>query len=73
MAQARELDPPPKGSISKYNELLYKDDAYSKPKWRYIQSIADYRNEAAHGQDSTVTFQDVQNIHAFVQRFIAEA
>ena len=41
------------GCISKYNDLLL-ESLYDKSIWRRIQSVADSRNLAAHGQGDTV-------------------
>ena len=70
-AQARGLRLPRKGSISKYNDLL-RNNSYNKPLWRRIQSIADLRNEAAHGKGSAIASAHVKDAHTFVQRFIAD-
>ena len=72
MIQARGLELPKRGSISKYNDLLLRDNSYNQPKWRRIQSISDLRNEAAHGKGSTISLKDAKDDHTFVQRFIAD-
>ena len=71
LVQIQELILPKKGSISKYNDLL-RDNAYDQPKWRRIQSIGDLRNDAAHGKGSTIKFEDAQDAHTFVKRFITD-
>ncbi len=71
MIQAGGLVLPKKGSLSKYNDLL-RDNAYDQPKWRRIQSISDFRNEAAHGKGSAIKADDAKDAHTFVQRFIAD-
>ena len=65
------LTMPTKGSISKYNDLL-KDNPYNQSVWRRIQSIGDLRNDAAHGEGSTIDPEDVKDAHRFVQRFITD-
>ena len=72
MTQARGLSVPSKRSLSKYNDLLRKDSAYNQSLWRRIQSIGDVRNDADHGEFSTVQSHDTQDTHTFVQRFIAD-
>ena len=63
---------PKQGSISKYNDLLRTNNVYNQPMWRRIQSIGDLRNDAAHGKGSTIKFEDVQDAHTFVKRFITD-
>ena len=72
MIQARGLGLPKKGSTSKYNDLLYRENAYHQPIWRRIQSISDLRNDAAHGEGLTIASEDAKDAHTFVQRFIAD-
>ena len=48
------------GSLSKYNDLL-KDRAYAQPTWRRIQSVADLRNHAAHGDGAKVNAGDAED------------
>ena len=71
MAQSRSLAWTGNGSISKYNDLL-RDNAYNQPLWRRIQSIADLRNDAAHGGGATINADDAKDAHTFVQRFVAD-
>lgn len=61
-----------KGSISKYNDLLRDKNIYNQSMWRRIQSIGDLRNDAAHGKSSTIKFEDAQDAHTFVKRFITD-
>ncbi len=61
-----------KGSISKYNDLLRNKNIYNQSMWRRIQSIGDLRNDAAHGKSSTIKFEDAQDAHTFVKRFITD-
>ena len=72
MTQARGLPVTGKRSLSKYNDLLRNDSAYNQSLWRRIQSIGDVRNDADHGEFSTVKSHDTQDTHAFVQRFIVD-
>lgn len=71
MTQARGLSVSGKGTLAKYNDLL-RDNPYNQSVWRRIQSIGDLRNEADHGDFSTVNSHNAQDTHAFVQRFIAD-
>ena len=72
MIQASGLTLPKKGSISKYNDLLWDNNVYNKPVWRRIQSIGDLRNDAAHGEGSAIKPEDAQDAHTFVKRFITD-
>ena len=72
MAQAGRIQLPEKGGVSQYNDRLYSSNSYDKTVWRRIQSIADLRNEAAHGKGSAIASADVEDAHTFFQRFIAE-
>ena len=72
LVQTQELTLPKQGSISKYNDLLRNNNVYNQPMWRRIQSIGDFRNDAAHGKGSTIKFEDVQDAHTFVKRFITD-
>lgn len=72
MIQAGGFVLPKKGSISKYNDLLRNDNVYNQPMWRRIQSIGDLRNDVAHGKSSTIKFEDAQDAHTFVKRFITD-
>ncbi len=72
MIQAGGLTLSNNGSISKYNDLLWNNNVYNKPVWRRIQSIGDLRNDAAHGEGSTIKPEDAQDAHTFVQRFIVD-
>ncbi|MCY3870075.1 MAG: hypothetical protein OXG87_10995 [Gemmatimonadetes bacterium] len=72
LVQIQGLTLPKQGSISKYNDLLRNDNVYNQPMWRRIQSIGDLRNDAAHGKGSTIKFEDVQDAHTFVKRFITD-
>ena len=71
MTQTHGLSVSGKGTLAKYNDLL-RDNAYNQSVWRRIQSIGDLRNEADHGDFSTVNSHNAQDTHAFVQRFIAD-
>ena len=65
-------------SIAFYNEKLKEQLVYDKPTWRRIQTVADRRNSAAHGE-MTATAPDLASSHYknaeedidFVRRFIA--
>ena len=59
------------GSISKYNDLL-KENAYPQPIWRRIQSVADVRNDAAHGNANAVVRDDVADAIGFILRVITD-
>lgn len=62
------------GSLSKYNDALYKAAAYDQPTWRRIQTIGDLRNNAAHGGAPTaaVTAADVGDTIKYVGRFLSD-
>ncbi len=68
----QELTLPKQGSISKYNDILRNNNVYNQPMWRRIQSVGDLRNDAAHGKGSTIKFEDAQDAHTFVKRFITD-
>ncbi len=72
MIQAGGFVLPKRGSISKYNDLLWNNNVYNQSVWRRIQSISDFRNEAAHGKGSAIKADDAKDAHTFVQRFIAD-
>ena len=72
LVQIQGLTLPKQGSISKYNDLLRNDNVYNQSVWRRIQSIGDLRNDAAHGKGSDIKFEDVQDAHTFVKRFITD-
>ena len=72
LVQIQGLTLPKQGSISKYNDLLRNNNVYNQSMWRRIQSIGDLRNDAAHGKGSTIKFEDVQDAHTFVKRFITD-
>ena len=57
------------GGISKYNDLL-RDEVYPRSTWRRIQSVADSRNDAAHGNGDKVRAEDVADAIPFVLRVI---
>ena len=72
LVQIQGFTLPKKGSISKYNDLLRNNNVYNQPMWRRVQSIGDLRNDAAHGKGSTIKFEDAQDAHTFVKRFITD-
>ena len=72
LVQIQKLTLPKKGSISKYNDLLRNNNVYNQSMWRRVQSIGDLRNDAAHGKSSTIKFEDAQDAHTFVKRFITD-
>ncbi len=72
LVQIQGLTLPKQGSISKYNDLLRNDNVYNQSVWRRIQSIGDLRNDAAHGKGSDIKFEDVEDAHTFVKRFITD-
>ena len=72
LVQIQGLTLPKQGSISKYNDLLRNDNVYNQSVWRRIQSIGDLRNDAAHGKGSDIKFEDVEDAHIFVKRFITD-
>lgn len=75
LVQIQGLTLPKRGSISKYNDLLRKNNVYNQSMWRRIQSIGDLRNEAAHGKGSAIKAddaKDAKDAHTFVQRFITD-
>jgi hypothetical protein len=59
------------GSLSKYNDLL-KEKVYSQPVWRRIQSIADVRNDAAHGNAAAVNVEDVKDALSYIPRVLTD-
>jgi hypothetical protein len=59
------------GSLSKYNDLL-KDNVYAQPVWRRIQSIADVRNDAAHGNTAAVNIDDVKDALNYIPRVLTD-
>ena len=59
------------GSLSKYNDLL-KDAVYAQPVWRRIQSIADVRNDAAHGNTTVVKVDDVKDALNYIPRILTD-
>jgi len=71
MATSRSLSWPGNGSISKYNDLL-SNAVYPQAIWRRIQSIADVRNEAAHGNGTNVNPDDVTDALSFTHRCLAD-
>lgn len=71
MAKSRSLTWSGNGSISKYNDLL-RDTVYPQAIWRRIQSIADIRNEAAHGNGANIKPDDVADALSFTRRLLAD-
>ncbi len=71
LVQARNLQWSNAGSLAKYNDLL-RDVVYPQPTWRRIQSIADVRNEAAHGNGAQVKVDDVKDALNFTQRILTD-
>ena len=71
LCDARRLTWNGSGSLSKYNDLL-RDVVFDQPTWRRIQSIADVRNQAAHGQGAKVKQEDVEDAHKFVGRVLTD-
>jgi hypothetical protein len=59
------------GSFSKYNDIL-RQVVYDQVTWRRIQSIADLRNQAAHGETTPVKGEDVADVHKYVMRFLSD-
>lgn len=59
------------GSLAKYNDLL-REKLYDQPVWRRIQSIADVRNNAAHGKGATVKAEDVDDAQRFTGRLLSD-
>ena len=59
------------GSLSKYNDLL-RDNPYSQPVWRRIQSVTDLRNDAGHGNGDKVGEDDVRDACEYVSRFLVD-
>ncbi len=68
LAVARGITWAGNGTISKYNDNL-KDVLYPQPTWRRIQSVADVRNHAAHGNTATVNVDDVKDAIASSRGF----
>ncbi|MGA1841695.1 MAG: hypothetical protein ACMUIU_13815 [bacterium] len=71
MATTRNITWTGNGSISKYNDVL-RNMAYSQPVWRRIQSIADLRNDAAHGNIININSANVTESLQYVKRFLAD-
>lgn len=71
LAVARGITWSGNGTISKYNDQL-KDVLYPQPTWRRIQSIADVRNNAAHGNTAAVNVDDVKDAIIFIERLLAD-
>ena len=69
LCETRELEWRGSGSISKYNDLL-RGDVYPQSTWRRIQSVADVRNEAAHGNGQAIQRDEVTDAIPFVLRVI---
>ena len=67
LATARGLKWSGRGSLAKLNDQL-KDTIYAQPTWRRIQSIADIRNKAAHGDVQAVNVDDVRDAMSFIPR-----
>lgn len=62
----------PHAKLDKMNADLGKTGAYNMAKQKQITAWADIRNKAAHGDWSAYSEQDVRDMHAGVQRFIAD-
>jgi len=60
------------GSLGKYNDGLLQAGVYDKPAWRRLQSIADIRNDAAHGNGTKVNTPDVDDAYKYVSRFLVD-
>lgn len=71
LCDARKLKWSGNGSISKYNDLL-RDTIYPQPTWRRIQGVGDLRNDAAHGQGTSIKVDDVKDSLQFARRFLAD-
>jgi hypothetical protein len=71
LCDTRTLNWTGSGSISKYNDLL-RDNVYPQSVWRRIQTIADLRNDAAHGKGAALKVDDVEDAHRFVGRLLAD-
>ena len=61
----------PHTKLDRMNTDLGKAGAYNMAKQKQITACADIRNKAAHGDWSAYSEQDVRDMHAGVQRFIA--
>ena len=59
------------GALSKYNDLL-RDSVYPQTVWRRIQSVADIRNNAAHGNGAAVAIADAADAIGFISRVITD-
>jgi len=71
LVEARGMTWSGNGTISKYNDPL-KDVLYPQPTWRRIQSIADVRNNAAHGKTTDVNVDGVKDDVSFIERFLVD-
>jgi len=71
LSVARSLNWSGAGSLSKYNDLL-RQVLYDQVTWRRLQSIADLRNHAAHGETTLVKTEDVADAHKYVMRFLSD-
>src|SRR5690606_32978125 len=69
LCESRNLQWKGTGSISKYNDQL-RDEVYPQSTWRRIQSIADLRNDAAHGNGAAIRANDVAEAIPFILRVV---
>ncbi len=56
---------------AKINDELKKESIYSQPQWRLIQAWLDIGNSAAHGKFDEYTLDDVKNMLAGIEQFLA--
>jgi len=63
----------PHGKLDKMNADLAKASAYSLLVQKRITALADVRNNAAHGHSSKFTENDVVDMIAYVENFVADA
>lgn len=72
LCDARSLTWPGAGSLSKYNDVLYKANLYAKPVLSRIQGIAHLRNDAAHGKGAAVNVDDVEDALRQMRRLLTD-
>lgn len=62
----------PHAKLDKMNTDLYKAGIYNIAKQKQITAWADLRNKGAHGEWSAYSTPDILDMHAGVERFIAD-
>lgn len=62
----------PTGKLSKMNEDLAKAGIYNLNVQKRITALADTRNNAAHGHETKFTYEDVEDLISYLERFLAD-